>query len=99
ELRRVLFRSSSAVAAPRLVSARACLVDRRAGDDDEGCPLPKPARSMSHPADSLTPPGASNAGMRPDSASPRRSPTRRRTSATCSAGTTGLVKNDPADQV
>ena len=90
---------SSEVAAPLLVSASVCLVDRRAGDDDEGCPLPNPARSMSQPAESLTPPGAEKAGICSAGPDPRRAATRDRTVGSSSSRITGLVKKDPADQV
>ena len=65
---------SAAVALPRLVTARVCLVDRAAGPGIPK-PFPKPARSISQAALVLTPPGALHRGTA-GPAGPSRSATR-----------------------
>ena len=63
---------SVVVAPPRLVSARACLVERRAGPSPY--PLPKPACSISQAALVLTEPSGCGQAGAPSGTSPGRAP-------------------------
>ena len=87
--------SSRAVPPPRFVSASACLPE--IAISPRRSPRAKPARSISHAADVLTPPPAREARRR--AVVPSRSRTRVSSASNAAGASTGFVKNDPALQV